>query len=436
MSYTAIYKSKKTTADKAVGAIGNGSTLVVAMAVGAPPAILKAIANRVKADDLTDLTVYYKISTKHMGESLLAADVLPKIHAKTFFITGIERAIIQKQQHSEKLVSFVPCHFSQIPRVMRENIRANTFVVTVSPMDTGGYFSLGTNNDFASTAARYCDRLIIEVNPNMPRVFGQSQIHVSEVDAIVENDCPLIEFPSVEPGEIDLKVASFVAPLVPDRATIQLGIGKLPGAVAKLLEHHKDLGIHSELFSPAMADLIEKGVITGRYKTLNPYKHVYTVALGDKRMYDFMNNNASMESYSVEYVNGVGTIAQQENIVSVNTAIQIDLYGQVNSEFIGAHEYSGSGGQFDFVKGAAAAKGGKSIIALHSTAKNGAISTIVPKVDMVTDVRMDVEYVATEQGIVNLRGKTTKERALALISIAHPQFHDELIAKAKEVTLI
>lgn len=437
MSYTNMYQSKILAPEKVAEKVKNNSTLVVAMAAGAPPSLLKSIALRVKNDDLHDLSVYYKIATKHLEESLLADNVLEKINAHSFFMAEFDRKIIKKQQQTgKKLLSFVPCHFSQIPRVLREIIKVNTFVITVSPMDSAGYFSFGTNNDYASTAARFCDQLFVEVNPNMPRVFGQSQIHVSQVDAIIENECNIIEFPSAVPGELDLKIGTFVAPLVPDGATIQLGIGKVPEGVARSLEGHKDLGIHTELFSNAMTRLIKKGVITGRMKTLHQEKHVFTLVMGDKETYDFLNNNSSMESYSSEYVNGVATVAQQHNFVSINTAIAIDLYGQVNAEFIAGHEFSGSGGQYDFVKGAAAAKNGKSIIALHSTAKNGEISTIVPKVEMVTDVRMDVEHVATEYGIVNLRGKSTKERALALIGIADPKFQEELLKTAKQLTLI
>jgi itaconate CoA-transferase len=303
-------------------------------------------------------------------------------------------------------------------------------------MDSGGYFSLGTNNDFASVAARRAHRLIVEVNDNMPRVFGQSQIHVSEVAAIVENDVPLIEAGASEPSPEGRVIGGLVAPMVPDGATIQLGIGKIPSGVAVALGEHSDLGIHTELFSPAMADLIRKGVVTGSRKTLHPRKHVYTVAFGTTESYGFMNNNSAFESYPSDYVNDIRTIAAHDNFVSINTAIEIDLYGQVNAEFIGDHEYSGSGGQYDFVKGASLARNGKSIIALASTARKGQLSTIVPRASMVTDARMDVEWVVTEYGAVNLRGKSTKERADALISIAHPDFRADLTAAARSVTLI
>jgi itaconate CoA-transferase len=435
--YEELYGTKLSTAGKAVAAIADGETLSVGMAIGQPPALLAALAARIRANDLKNLKVYYKIAMEPLAKTLLAEDVVEKIDAHSFFMAAPDHEIIKRQTKTgRKLVSFVPVHFSQIPRLFEEIIDLDTFVVTVSPMDGGGYFSLGTNNDYASTAARKAKRLIVEVNRNMPRVFGQSQIHVSEVSAIVENHVPLLEAGAAEPSTEGRIIGSLVAPMVPDGATIQLGIGKIPSGVAVALEKHNDLGIHTELFSPAMADLIRKGVVTGRRKTLHPRKHVFTVAFGTTESFALMNDNAAFESYPSSYVNDIRTIAQHDNFISINTAIEIDLYGQVNAEFIGEHEYSGSGGQFDFVKGASLARCGKSIIALQSTARKGTISSIVPRVAMVTDVRMDVEWVVTEHGSVNLRGKSTKERALGLIRIAHPSFRDELTAAARKVTLI
>ncbi|WP_267306596.1 acetyl-CoA hydrolase/transferase family protein [Mycobacterium barrassiae] len=434
---TELYAAKLTTPERAVAPIANGEIVSCGMAIGQPPALLAATADRLRSGDLGRIRLYYKIAMEPLGSTLLAEDVIEKVDAHSFFIGAPDHQIIKRQAESgHKLVSFVPVNFSQIPRLFTEVIDLGTFLVTVSPMDSGGYFSLGTNNDFASMAARRANRLIVEVNDNMPRVFGQSQIHVSEVTAIVENHVPLIEAGASEPSPEGRVIGGLVAPMVPDGATIQLGIGKIPSGVAAALGEHSDLGIHTELFSPAMADLIRKGVVTGSRKTLHPRKHVYTVAFGTTESYAFMNNNSAFESYPSDYVNDIRTIAAHDNFVSINTAIEIDLYGQVNAEFIGDHEYSGSGGQYDFVKGASLARNGKSIIALASTARKGQLSTIVPRASMVTDARMDVEWVVTEYGAVNLRGKSTKERADALISIAHPDFRADLTAAARSVTLI
>lgn len=436
-AYKAEYQKKLTSPSNAVAGISNGSILCVALGMGMPPALAGAVAERVLADDLKDLIVYYQHSMKYMAETLVRREVLEKVDARNFFIGEPDRRVIDLGiAEGKKYLSYIPCNFSQIPRALCEHIRVNTFVVMVSPMDASGHFSLGTNNDFASTVVRNCDRVIVQVNRNMPRVFGDSLVHVSEVDAIVEDHCPLAEVPWKEPDEESLVIGKMIAEKIPDGATLQVGIGNLPNAVAHYLESHKDLGMHSELLSPALSRLIQKGVINGRKKTLHPRKHIFTIAMGDREMYDFMNDNPSMESYSSSYVNDIRVIAQNDNLISVNTAIEVDLYGQVNAEFINGHQYSGSGGQFDFVKGAAFSKGGKSFIALRAAAKNGTISCIVPLVPMATDTRTDVEHIVTEYGCVNLRGKSTRQRALALISVAHPNFRESLTAHAKSINLI
>lgn len=431
------YEAKLTTPADAVKGMENGSTLVLALAVGMPGGLARAIADRILADDLKNLNLYYQHSMKYSGETLIRPEVLAKVDARCFFMGEVDRKIV-KQQRAEgrKYLSYVPINFSNIPRALTEHIHVNTFVVTVSPMDPSGHFSLGTNNDYASIVLRHCDRVIVEVNRNMPRVFGDSLVHISEVDAVVENHVPLVQIPYKDPDEEAMKIGKLIADQIPDGATLQLGIGNLPNAVALHLADRKDLGIHSELFSHAFVRLVREGVANGRKKTIHPRKHVFTFAMGDDEVYHFINNNPSMESYASSYVNDIHVIAQHDNLMSVNTAIEIDLYGQVNGEYINGTQYSGSGGQFDFVKGASFSEGGKSFIGLKSSAKNGTISSIVPKVQMATDTRMDVEYIVTEYGCVNLRGKSTRERALALINIAHPNFRDELLKHAKSIVLV
>jgi itaconate CoA-transferase len=431
------YLSKLTTPVKAVEAIRDGSILCIALGMSMPPGLARAFSDRVLAGTLKDLILYYQHSMKYAGETFVRPEVLGKLEARNFFIGEPDRLVIdQGIAEGRKYLSYIPCNFSQIPRALTEHVHVNTFLVTVSPMDASGHFSLGTNNDYASTVIRKCDRVIVEVNKYMPRVFGDSPVHVSEVHAIVENHVPLPEIPSKAPDADSMTIGKYIAERIPNGATLQLGIGNLPNAVAHYLAAHQDLGIHSELFSPAFVGLIRTGVINGQKKTLHPRKHVFTIAMGDADMYAFMNDNPAMESYSSVYVNDIRIIAQHHNLISVNTAIEVDLYGQVNAEFMNGHQYSGSGGQFDFVKGAALSKGGKSFIALKSAAKSGTISCIVPRVQMATDTRMDVEHIVTEYGMVNLRGKSTKERAELLISIAHPNFRDELTCHAKSINLI
>jgi itaconate CoA-transferase len=431
------YAAKLTTPAKAVEGIADGSILCLALAVGMPGGLARAVADRILAGNLRDLNLYYQHSMKYSEETLIRPEVLSKVDARVFFMGDPDRKMVQiGLKEGRKYLSYVPVNFSQIPRALTEHIRVNTFLVTVSPMDASGHFSLGTNNDYASTVLRHCDRVVVEVNRNMPRVFGDSLVHVSEVQAIVENHAPLVQVPYKDPDEDSMKIGKCIAEQIPDGATLQLGIGNLPNAVAQLLGNRNDLGIHSELFSHALMRLVKSGVANGRKKTLHPRKHVFTFSIGDDELYQFINDNPSMESYASSYVNNIDIIAQHDNMMSVNTAVEVDLYGQVNGEFINGHQYSGSGGQFDFVKGASFAKGGKSFIGLKAAAKNGTISSIVPHVQMATDTRMDVEHIVTEYGCVNLRGRSTRERALALISIAHPNFRDELTKHAKSINLI
>ena len=320
------YAAKLTTAEKAVEKIQDGSTLCLALAAGMPASLAKAVADRILAGSLKDLNLYYQHSMKYSEETLIRPEVLSKVDARVFFMGDPDRKMVAKGiSENRKYLSYVPINFSNIPRALTEHIRVNTFVVAVSPMDKSGHFSLGTNNDYASTVLRHCDHVVVEVNRNMPRVFGDSLVHVSEVDAIVENHIPLVRVPYKDPDPDSLKIGQCIAEQIPDGATLQLGIGNLPNAVAMQLIDRKDLGIHSELFSHAFVRLIKSGAATGQKKTLHPRKHVFTFAIGDEEVYDFINDNPSMESYSSSYVNDIHVIAEHDHMMSVNTAIEIDL---------------------------------------------------------------------------------------------------------------
>jgi itaconate CoA-transferase len=281
--------------------------------------------------------------------------------------------------------------------------------------------------------------LIVEVNEFMPRVFGDSLLHISEVDAIVENNVPLLEMLPAKPRPEDDGIGQAIADMIPHGATLQLGVGNIPNAVTRYLTNHRDLGIHSEVFGPGMMDLIEQGIITGRKKTLHPRKHCFTLAQGTRAMYEFMNDNPSIESYPVSYMNDPAVVAQNERMISVNSILEVDLQGQCNAEFLGESQFSGTGGQLDYVRGAFNARGGKSILAFYATAKHGEVSRVVPKLrrgTMITTPRMDAHYLATEFNVVNLKGKSTRERALAIISLADPKFRDELLREAEEMYLL
>ena len=433
-TYTEEYGRKLTTAQEAVEPIRNGNTIVHGLSAAEPPALLGAIADRARAGDLKDLSVFSLLPLQHAASTVLSPDLTDCIQAYSWFVAAADRDLVKVG-----LNYFVPNYFHQIPRFCREFMDIDVMVTTVSPMDNAGFFSFGTANDFTSTAARNCKRLLVEVNRNMPRVFGESLLHVSEVDAIVENDTPLLTAatPSAKPQ--DEAIGAAIAEMVPDGATIQLGYGGLPNAAAACLMDRKDLGIHTEVFCSGMVDLIKAGVVTGRRKTLHPRKNVYTVAIGTEDMYEFMNDNPSMESYPVSYTNAPEVIAKNDNMISINSILEVDLLGQCNAEWLGGSQFSGTGGQLDYVRGAFNSRGGKSILAFYSTAKGGEVSRVVPRLAsgaMVTTPRMDVHYLATEYGVVNLKGKCTRDRARDIISIAHPKFRDDLQREAEDMFLI
>jgi itaconate CoA-transferase len=440
MELTSLYRSKLTTPADAVGRIASGATLSMGMAMNEPPALLKALADRAAAGKVNDLKIYYFESTPIAGETILRYELTDRIHPYCMFVTAVERALIKRgmADGGRKVLTYVPSNFSQSPRLLTEHVGIDTFLMTVSPMDRHGYFSLGTGNDYSSKVARAARHLIVEVNEHMPRVHGSlAQLHVSEVEAIVENNVPLPELPVNKSGPEDATIGRMIAEMVPDGACLQMGVGALPNLVCSQLQSRKDLGIHTEALCPGMIDLIEAGVVTNRRKRLNPGKTVFTFAMGQKAMYDFLDDNPAVESHPVDYVNDPYVIAQNDNVVSINAALQIDLTGGVNAEHMLGHQYSATGGQLDFVRGAYASRGGKSIIACHSTAAKGKASRFVARLEgPVTTPRMDTHIVITEFGWTDLKGKSSTERAKALIGLAHPQFRDGLAAAARDMHLI
>lgn len=433
-AHAAEYRRKLTTAPEAVGPIRSGETIVYGMSNSQPPALLHAVAARARAGELKGLQMYNFLPLEHAIRSVLAPDLCDCIQGYSWFVGGSERGLIKTGLHYH-----VPCYLHQIPRLCRDYLKIDTVLTTVSPLDDAGFFSFGTANDYISTAARHCGRLVVEVNDRMPRVYGDSLLHVSEVDAIVENSVPLLEMLPPPPRPEDEVIGPLLADLIPDGATIQLGIGGLPNAVTRYLSGHRDLGVHSELMTTGMIDLIEKGVINGRKKTLHPMKHVFTTAAGTARMYEFMDGNPSFESYSAAHVCSPEVIARNDNMIAVNSVLEVDLLGQANAEYLSGATFSGTGGQLDFVRGAFASRGGKSIHAFYSTAKGGDLSRIVPRFQegaVITSPRADTHYLVTEYGAADLKGKSTRERALAIIGLAHPNFRDGLLKEAENMYLL
>jgi itaconate CoA-transferase len=440
MDAIALYQSKLTIPKQAAAAIPSGSRMSMGMFAAEPPALLRALADRAAAGEVDDLRLYYFEAARIAGETVLQYELNDRIRPYCMFVSGVERALIKRgtEDGDRKVVSYVPSNFHQAVRLLTEEIGIDTFVCTVSPMDRHGYMSFGTGNDYSTKVARSAKRLIVEVNENMPRVFGEgAQLHVSEVDAIVENHVPVIELPVSGPAPEDEAIGRIVAELVPDGACLQMGVGALPSLICGALKSRNDLGIHTEALVPGFVDLIKAGVVTNLRKTLDRGKTVFTFAMGQKAMYDFLDNNPAIESRPVDYVNDPNIIARNDNVISINATLQIDLTGACNSEHMLGHQYSASGGQLDFVRGAYASKGGKSIIAARSTAARGKASRIVPRLEgPVTTPRIDTHYVITEFGSVNLKGLSSTERAQALIALAHPEFRDELMASAKQLHLV
>lgn len=433
-SYDAEYKKRLTTPERAVDLIGPEDTIVVGMSNAEPPALLAAIAQRARAGEIKGLKAYTMSPTEHLAETLFSPDLCDCIQVNSWFVGAPERGLIKTG-----LNYYVPNYFHQVPRLCSDFMQIDATLCVVSPMDKAGYFTFGTANDYTSTAIRHSRRRIVEVNRNMPRVFGDSLLHVSEVDAVVENTVPLVETLPAAPKPEDDVIGKRIAEMIPDGATIQLGVGGIPNTVAGYLMGHKNLGIHTEVFCPGMVDLIEKGVVNGSRKTLHPRKSVFTFARGTKPLFDFLDDNPAVESYPVSHVNDPAVIAKNDAMISVNSVIEVDLLGQCNSEYLDGSQFSGTGGQLDFVRGAFNSRGGISILAFYATAKNGTVSRVVSRLKsgtVVTTPRMDTHYLATEYGMVNLKGKSSRDRVLDIIGIAHPKFREALLREAEEMYLL
>ena len=439
MDFADIYRSKLKTAEEAVALIPSGSRMAMGMAMAEPPAILKALAERAHSGGVDGLRLYYFEATSIAGTTVLDYSLVDRIEPYCMFMTKADRDTVKRgADEDRKVLRYVPNTFHQAPRLLSEEIGIESFVCTVSPMDPHGYMTFGVGNDYSSKVGRTAKRLIVEVNRHMPRVLGSgAQLHVSEVAAIVEHDAPLLELPVRSGGTAEATISTTIAEMVPDGACLQMGVGALPNLVCAVLKDRNDLGIHTEALCPGLVDLTLAGNVTNRLKHLNKGKSVYTFAMGQKAMYDFLDDNPAVESWPVDYVTDPFVIAQNDGVISINGTIEIDLTGACNSEYMLGHQFSASGGQLDFVRGAYASKGGKSIIAATSTAAHGKVSRIVARLSgPVTTPRIDTHWIVTEHGKANMKGLSSTERAKALIGLAHPDFRDELTAAATQQHLI
>lgn len=439
MDYQLEYASKLTSASEAVKYVKSGDWVDYGWCCATPVALDKALAKRLPK--LSDVKIRGGILLKR-PEIFDISD--PKDHFvwNSWHMTGIERKAI-----NEGFAYYAPVRYSELPRYYRENIqKVDVAMFQVSPMDKFGNFSFGPNASHMQDMCAKAKVIIVEVNKNMPRClggFGES-IHISQVSKIVEGENQAIyELPAAKAGEVDEKVAELIVKEIPDGACLQLGIGGMPNAVGSLIAKSdlKDLGVHTEMYVDAFVDIAAAGKITGRHKSLDRGRQVYAFGAGTKKLYDFLDDNPECMSAPVDYTNDIRTIAALDNFISINNAVDVDLFGQVSSETSGIKHISGAGGQQDFVLGAYLSRGGKSFICLSSTftSRDGKVhSRIVPTLhegSVVTDTRSNTQYVVTEYGMVNLKGLSTWERAEALISIAHPDFRQELIEAAEKMKI-
>jgi acyl-CoA hydrolase len=417
----AIYEERQVTSQEAVKAIRSGQRILVGNGCSAPQELLRALVAR--APELADVELVH----------LMTFGIAPYVDVKyegsfrhnAFFIGSNVRDAI-----AEGRSDYTPVFLSEIPDLfLSHQMRLDVALITVTPPDRFGYCSLGIHPDIMKAGVEAAKMVIAQVNSEMPWTHGDTFVHVSEIDRFVLFDEPILELPFRPFGETSIAIARHVASLIENGSTLQLGIGNIPNAILSLLGNHRDLGIHSEMVSDGVIDLCEGGVITNRRKGLHQGKAVTSFAMGTRRLYDFVDDNPFWEFHQTAYVNSPRIIAQNHRMVSINSALQVDITGQISADSIGTLFFSGIGGQVDFIRGAAMCPEGKPIIALPATAKGGAVSRIAPKLDEgagVVTSRGDVHYVVTEYGVAYLHGKTIRERAMALIEIAHPDFRPEL----------
>ena len=415
-------------AEQALEHIPPHADVIIPMANGEPVAVLDAM--EAEYERLTGVRVHQmhalherRYHHGHCGEHLRHV---------SYFLSPATR-----QAYWDGSIDLVPANFSEMPQTLRRSTKCSLVVAAASPPDPHGNFSLGTNGEYVSALIGRAP-FFLEVNPRMPRTFGLNQIHSSQILGYCEAEHDLVEVPPIEPDAEEDAIARVLVERIPDRATIQVGIGGIPNAVLRHLQAHRELGIHTELLSDGIMELVERGVVTGVHKRIRRNKVVATFALGTQRLYDFLDQNASIEMLPVDYVNDPRVIARESSFVSINATTEVDLYGQCASETIAGRYWSSSGGQADFARGAMYSEGGQAFIVLRSTARNGRskIRARLTEGSVVTTLKNTVDNVVTEHGLAELRGRSIAERARALINVAHPDHRDELEREARAAGII
>ncbi len=424
------YADKIETAEQAVRRIHHGHRVFVGSGAGEPQCLVEALAARENLDD-TEIVHIMTLGVAPYAEPKFDQ----RFRHNAFFIGANVREAVRQGR-----ADYTPIFLSEIPRLFHTGrIVIDVALIQVSEPDEHGYCSYGVSTDIVKSAAESARCVIAEVNSNTPRALGDCFINVRDIAALVPCDTPILEAPQGAPDEMSRSIARHIADLIEDGSTLQLGIGTIPDAVLHFLEDRRDLGVHTEMFSDGVISLVEKGVVTNKRKTFHRGKMIASFVLGSRKLYDFINNNPLIAFYPTEYTNDPFNIAKNDKMISINSAIEVDLTGQVCADSLGELFYSGIGGQVDFVRGASRSNGGKAIIALPSTAKDESISRIVPTLKPgagVVTSRGDVQYVVTEYGAAYLHGKTIRERAMGLIQIAHPKFRPWLLSEAKQRGLV
>ena len=431
MTAQALYRQKRTTATDAVRHVHNGDTIIVSTGVGEPPTLLTALSEQrhsfqnVKVAQILALRKY----------AYFDPETVANVRHVALFYGPASRAGGQAGW-----VDFTPNYFSEIPaQIERGQIPAEVVFSMASPMDAHGYFSLSLGADYTMAAVAKARAVLLEVNPNVPFAYGNCLVHVSQVTALVESSDPVLEVGLPTIGPVQAAIGKQVAELVEDGSTLQIGYGGIPDAVVMQLTDKHDLGIHSEMIGDGILTLVESGTVTNRRKNYLPGKMIATFALGSAKLYRFMDRNPMLEMHPVNFTNDPMLAGQNDKLVAINATLQIDLLGQCGSESLGHSPFSGTGGQSDFVRAANRSRGGKAFIVLPSTAKDDTISRIAPVLSPGTHVstsKNDINYVVTEYGVAQLRGKSAGQRARELIGIAHPNFRAELTAQAKHMKLL
>ncbi len=428
MNWETIFRSKISDAQSALDDIQSNSRIYLGGGAGTPRILVDALIAR--AADLCDVEI------THILTFADAPYARPEFE-KSFRVNALFIGNNVRQAVQEGRADFTPVFLSEIPSLFRDGtLPLDVALISVGPPDEHGFCSFGVEVGTTKPAAEEARVIIAEINYQMPRTLGDSFIHIGRLTHIVEVDYALPEVPQGGSSDLHLRVGAYIAEMIPNGATLQMGIGSIPDAVLKNLGGHRDLGIHTELFSDGIIDMVEHGVITCSKKTFHPGKIVSGFAFGSKRLYEFVHNNPLIELHPSDYVNDPFNIARNERMVAINSALQVDLTGQVCADSIGSRLYSGVGGQVDFIRGAARSKGGLPIVAFLSTARDESLSRIVPMLyegSGVVTTRNDVHYVVTEYGVAHLHGKSVRERAKALIAIAHPNFREELTNAGKKL---